>query len=136
MSNPIGRPTKYKPEYCDLLVSHMTEGFSFESFAAVVDTCKQTIYSWTKQFPEFLDAKNRSFAKCQLHWEKAGMEGMFMGGKDNPFNATVWVFNMKNRFGWRENPESIDRGELAKEKGYGLAFNLSKHPDEIEVGNE
>ena len=30
--NPVGRPTKYKPEYCEMLIEHMSEGLSFESF--------------------------------------------------------------------------------------------------------
>ena len=29
-----------------------------------------------------------------------------MGGKDNPFNSTIWIFNMKNRFNWRDKKET------------------------------
>jgi hypothetical protein len=99
----VGRPTKYKPEYCKLLIDHMAEGYSFESFAGIVGVSKQTIYDWLERHVEFLDAKRQAFAKSRLFWERAGISGMYMGGKDNPFNSTVWVFNMKNRFGWRDN---------------------------------
>jgi hypothetical protein len=105
-----GQPTKYRPEYCDLLIEHMRQGLSFESFAAIVGTHKQTLYNWCDARPEFLDAKKRATELCRLWWEKAGLGGMYMGGKDNPFNATVWLFNMKNRFGWRDKQEIEQKG--------------------------
>lgn len=82
----------------------MSEGYSFETFAAEVDTCKETIYAWTRKHPEFLDAKKRAEAKCQKWWEAQGRAGLFCG-KDEKFNATVWIFNMKNRFYWRDAKE-------------------------------
>ena len=103
---PGGRPTIYKPEYCQQLIEHMAQGLSFESFAGIIGTCTQTIYNWLDKHPEFLEAKKQAFAQNRVFWEKAGLNGMFMGGKDNPFNATVWVFNMKNRFGWADKKET------------------------------
>lgn len=104
MARKAGQPTKYKPEYCQLVIDHMSRGLSFESFAGVVGTCKQTIYSWMAKYPEFLDARNQADAKCRLFWEKCGIKGLFLGQQDK-FNATVWVFNMKNRFHWRDLQE-------------------------------
>lgn len=63
MARKAGQPTKYKPEYCQLVIDHMSRGLSFESFAGVVGTCKQTIYSWMAKYPEFLDARNQADAK-------------------------------------------------------------------------
>lgn len=101
-----GRPTKYKEEYCQKLIEHMESGFSYESFAGLVGVSKQTIYDWEKVNPLFLDSKRIAFEKSRLFWERCGIEGMFMGGKENPFNSTVWIFNMKNRFNWRDKVES------------------------------
>jgi len=101
-----GRPTLYKPEYCQMLITHMSEGLSFESFAGLVSVSRQTIYDWEKANPEFLDAKKLAMEKNRLFWEKVGVQGMFMGGKDNPFNSTVWIFNMKNRFNWSDKKET------------------------------
>jgi hypothetical protein len=103
--NPVGRPTKYKKEYCDMLIGHMKSGLSYETFGASIDVDRATVYNWEKSNPEFLDAKKRAFDQCQLYWEKAGNAGLYMGGKDNPFNATVWIFNMKNRFNWMDKKE-------------------------------
>ena len=70
-----GRPTSYKPEYCDMLIRHMRSGLSFESFAGVVGVSKQTIYDWEKVNPEFLDAKKKGAALSNLFWEKIGING-------------------------------------------------------------
>lgn len=110
----FGRPSKYKPEYCELLIDHMSKGLSFESFAGVVGTCKQTIYNWTEEFPAFLDAKSQATAKCRLWWEEAGLSGMFMGGKDNPFQSAIWVYNMKCRFRdeWTERKDVVLQAQV------------------------
>ena len=53
--------------------------------------------------------------KCQVWWERLGREACFMGGKDNPFNATVWIFNMKNRFKWSDRSEVNSTVSLSDE---------------------
>jgi transposase len=63
--HPGGRPTSYKPEYCEMLVEHMAQGLSFESFAAVTDTWKAALYDWVKTYPEFSNAKQRGTEKCK-----------------------------------------------------------------------
>jgi hypothetical protein len=108
-SKPVGRPTMYDPKYCEMLIAHMEQGLSFESFGGVIGHHKQTLYEWAQKFPEFGDAKRLGTEKSRLWWEKTGHAGMFMGGKDNPFNATIWVFSMKNRFGWRDRTEVIEK---------------------------
>lgn len=117
----VGRPTKYKPEFCKMLIEHMEQGFSYESFAGLIGVCKQTIYSFEKH-TEFLDSKKIAFEKNRLFWEKAGITGMFMGGKDNPFNSTVWVFNMKNRFNWSDKKETTHE---VSEQASKLIINLN-----------
>lgn len=101
-----GRPTLYKEEYCQQLIDHMGSGLSFESFAGLIGTCRDTLYNWKKEHSEFFDAHKKGIEKNLIWWEKVGLEGMFMGGKDNPFNAAVYCFNMKNRHGWKDRVES------------------------------
>jgi DNA-binding XRE family transcriptional regulator len=107
-----GRPTKYKEEYCDELISHMERGLSYESFAGYIGVSKQTIYDWEKANPEFLDAKKIAFEKCRLFWEELGIDNIIsqsssskdFGSESKSLNSTVWIFNMKNRFPeeWRD----------------------------------
>ena len=118
MANKVGRPSSYKKKYCKMLIEHMKGGLSYECFGAVIGHAKQTIYNWEKEHKEFLDAKRLAFNESRLFWERAGLGGMYMGGKENPFNATVWVFNMKNRFNWsdRTHVEQEQKVELSMKK--------------------
>lgn len=75
---PLGRPPEYDPKFCDLLLEHMAQGFSFESFAGVIGVCKKTLYNWTntKEYAPFLHAKDRGSELCRLWWEKLGIQGV------------------------------------------------------------
>ena len=63
-------------------------------------------YRFIAEEPEFSRTVKKCKLLCQQWWENVGQEGMFMGGKDNPFNATVYTFNMKNRFNWADRVEN------------------------------
>lgn len=99
-----GRPTKFKPEYCDALVDHMASGLSFESFAGVIGVTRSTVYEWVKAQPSFSDAKKLGESLALLWWEKISRSAVL--GEIDGFNATVFVFSMKNRFGWRDRVEN------------------------------
>lgn len=110
MANPKpkrgpGKPTKYRPEYCELIIHHMADGLSLDAFAAKVGVNIDTIHQWAKVHPEFKEAKKTAFSKNLIYWERMGIEGMT--GKVPGFNATVWIFNMKNRFKWRDREDAL-----------------------------
>lgn len=89
---PGGRPTKYRPEYCEQLVAHMSEGASLLSFAAEIDVDRSTLTEWAKVHPEFSAAVTRGKAKCAAWWERIG-RNLAMTGEGN---ATLVVFGLKN----------------------------------------
>ena len=106
-NSKVGRPSKFKKEYCNELVDHMEKGLSFESFAAVINVNRDTLYEWAKVHSEFSDAQKLGQEKSRLFWEQKGIDGLFNesfgeGQGSRSLNATVWIFNMKNRFGWRD----------------------------------
>jgi hypothetical protein len=113
-SNPEGRPTLYKPEYCQLIVDHMKEGNSVTSFAALVGVVKDTIYEWFKRYPEFADAFKKAKELEELWYEKAGKASMV--GKIPNFNSAVYIFHMKNKFGWRDRPDDIKITHVLEEQ--------------------
>jgi hypothetical protein len=103
---PGGRPTTYKPEYCELLIEHMGKGYSFESFAGTIDTHRGTLYRWEAAHPEFRDAKKAGLDKSLLFWERLGVHGA--SGKVKGFNPSAWIFNLKNKHLWRDKtPDEI-----------------------------
>lgn len=97
----LGRPQiKFKPEWCEMLIKHCAQGLSIECFAAEIDTTTPTLYQLFDRYPEFLNAKKKAEAKCRSFWEKMGVAGA--AGKLKNFQTGAWIFNMKNRFGWRD----------------------------------
>lgn len=98
-----GAPSKYKKVYCEGLVAHMKDGLSFESYAAIIDVHRDTLYEWVKVHKDFSDAKKKAVDHCMLFWERVGVAGAT--GKLPGFQTGAWVFNMKNRFSWTDRQE-------------------------------
>ena len=68
-----GRPTKYKTEYCELLINHMAAGYSFLSFAGLIRVNQDSLYEWERVYPEFSESKKRGFELSRLFWEGLGI---------------------------------------------------------------
>jgi hypothetical protein len=49
--------TQYKKEYCEKLIDHMKQGYSFESFGAEAHCSRKTLYNWMDENKEFAEAK-------------------------------------------------------------------------------
>lgn len=98
----LGRPTLYDPKFCEMLVEHMSKGFSYESFAGVVSVSLDTLYNWEHLNPDFSEAKKIAVNKCRIFWEQTGIHGAW-GGK--AFQPAVWIFQMKNKFKWTDRVE-------------------------------
>lgn len=91
----FGRPTKYKPEYCQMLIDHMSQGLSYESFAASISVSRETLYQWEKDQPDFSYSKKIAKGGSLLFLEKLGLNGA--QGKIKGFNVASWIFICKNR---------------------------------------
>ena len=92
----MSRPTDYDEKYCEMLIEHMAEGYSYESFGGIIEVCEKTLYNWESQHPEFLHSKNIGTQKSMVWWEKIGRSGMI---NEIPFfNDRIWRLNMINRF--------------------------------------
>ena len=124
------KPPKYRKEYCEKLIKHMSEGLSFETFGATLDdpVGRTTLYDWVKVYPEFEAAKKIAFDKCQIWWEKIGLDGLYRGGKENPFQAGLWSFNMAARFKWSNHTKT----EVTHNVTLESLVDESHDPDVIE----
>lgn len=97
-----GQPTKYKAEFCELLIEHMRQGLSFESFAGTAMVSRDSLYEWLKRHPEFSYAKKIGQDLGLKTLEQLGMA--LAAGKLQGSNS-AWIFIMKNRAGWRDKQE-------------------------------
>ena len=101
----FGRPTRYEKKYNDMLIHHMEEGLSYESFAAILSVCRDTLYHWEKIHPEFGEARKIGKEKLLLFFEKTGRAGML--GKIPNFNASTFIFTAKNKIHWRDSVDQV-----------------------------
>lgn len=92
MANPVGRPTKYDPAYCEAVIEHMRDGASLTSFAASIMVARSTINEWIDNHPEFSEAVKIGKAVCAAWWETVN-RGLAMGEAGN---ATSCIFGLKN----------------------------------------
>lgn len=142
MTKPIMGPAiikegKYSQDLCIKLIEDGKLGYSFEAFASVAGVTKQTLHNWVKEHPEFALAKAIGLEHCRRYWEDSGRKGQYLG-KD--FNATVWIFNMKNRFHWIDkidqninanlNVEKLSDEELRKLTEEAIKFLKDTKPNE------
>ena len=70
--NPMPRPTKYDPSYCDKAIEWGKAGKSRTWIAAELDVIRETMYEWAKVHPEFSDALARAKLFEQRWWEDKG----------------------------------------------------------------
>lgn len=104
----VGRPSKYDPSMCDRIVALGAEGKSKAQIRRDLGIHHSTWGEWAGKYPEFTAAIKEADELSMAWWEDLGMDGINKGMK---FNATAYIFQVKNRFPWKYR----DRQEHAVE---------------------
>lgn len=102
---PAGRPSKYDPAFCERVIALGLEGKTLAEMAADLQIDRSTVKDWCETIPEFSRAVKQGLENAQAWWENNGRIATF-GGFEG-FNATSYIFQMKNRFraDWRDKSE-------------------------------
>lgn len=95
---PVGRPTKYRPEYGGQLIECMKRGAWLNSFAAQIGVSRGTLDLWVARHPEFAEAVAIGKAAAAAWWENVG-RGIAAGKIGGPGSANMVIFAMKNLSG-------------------------------------
>lgn len=121
--NPGGRPSLYKPEYCERVIELGEKGFSQCEIAVALGHPRTTMRSWADQHEDF--AKALAYAKeCeQAWWENVGRASL---GADR-FQAQVWKKSMESRF----KDDYTDRKELGGLGGGAIVINITSDDDAL-----
>lgn len=140
---PAGRPTKYKPEMCDRVIAMGKYGASRAEMALELDIDYTTLLDWEKQHEEFSHALKRSAQNSKGWWERLGRQSAV--GEVENFNATSFIFNMKNRFkeDWKDRhdlnhgsedgtmtpPPALDLSKISTEALAEIMAAADEEPD-------
>ena len=97
----IGRPTKYKEEFCQLAEDLLSQGKSLIHLAKSCGVHRDSIHEWRKKHPSFSDSVKKGLELSELWWMDQAQDNLH----SKTFNAVLWYMNMKNRFGWADKKE-------------------------------
>jgi len=91
---PVGRPSKYKPEYCERIIKLGKEGYSHAELAADLEVDKASMYRWAEEHEDFRTALHAAKTFEQAWFEREARSNM----KNRDFNANLWYRSAASRF--------------------------------------
>jgi hypothetical protein len=97
-ANREGRPSEYRPEYCQAIIDAMAEGISLTAFAGVIGVSKDTVYEWIKRHSDFSDAWSRAKPKRVLHLERK----LLRARKGAETTAAIFALRNADPTEWRD----------------------------------
>ena len=86
----FGRPTLYKPEYCEAVIAFMADGYDLTAFAGSIDVCRETLYVWMEAHKDFFDAVK--IARCKRSF---ALQRKLLNTKIG-VGVTAAIFGLKN----------------------------------------
>jgi hypothetical protein len=151
----VGRPTKYKPEYCQKIIEYFNvdyfittyeqkmsasgavedievikpnrfrtlAGFAARELGVDPDTLKE----WRDKYPDFSAAYRQAKA---IQRDMINAHAMSGG-----YNASFAKFMLVNNHNMKDKSEVVSENTNHNNNSYGLAFDLSKSPEELEKEN-
>lgn|SRR5574343_730380 len=120
----VGRPSLYKPEYCQVVMDMGREGKSFAQMAAALDIDKDTLYHWRTQHEEFSVALSRARTYAQAWWETKGQDGL----SNRDINPGMYKIAMAARF--PDDYSDRSKVELTGANGGPIKSEVTMTPDE------
>ena len=91
---PVGRPSKYKPEYCERILEMAAEGAGMAEYAAEFGIDRTTLFDWRDSHEEFSTALTRAKILEQAWFEREARMNM----RNKEFNSNLWYRSVLSRF--------------------------------------
>lgn len=102
-----GRPPKitkvWADKQADVLADMFREGQGVAEVCAGLNICKNSFYKAIDISANFSDAYKRGCELSEAWWTRLGRDG---ASKMVDIQPATWIFNMKNRFDWREKQDN------------------------------
>jgi hypothetical protein len=104
----VGRPSAYRPKYCELIIGAMAKGLSAEAGAAAIGISARSLFYWQREHAEFLQAIQEGRQKALLFWEQLAI-GLATG---QPGHAQIVSLALRNRsraaHGWNNYTVQVE----------------------------
>ena len=124
--NPVGRPSKYDPIYCNKVLEYGALGKSFEQMSALMGIGITTMKRWREEFEEFRTALEDAQALSQTWWEDHAQSYLVEHKDGEKLNTGLWSRSMAARFpqnySERVKQEISGPGGSALKGGFTLEF--------------
>ena len=103
-----GRPTSYRPEFCQRVVALMAEGRSLDGCAPLLGVNPDSLYEWQKVHPQFSEAVRAGRAAATTFWENR----LLAVAHGEPGNAQAIQWALRNRSraasGWHHDSVKLE----------------------------
>ena len=96
--------TRYKPEFDALAIELLQEGKSIYAMAADMGVSVDEVGAWRRKHSSFDQCIKKGLILSQAYWEEIARQNI-ISPTPGRFNVALWIFNMKNRFGWADRQD-------------------------------
>jgi hypothetical protein len=105
----FGRPSQYRPEYCQRAIDYMRQGYSVTALAGHLEVSKDTVYDWINRYPDFCHAVSMGRAA-----RVAALEHKLLSTSQG-VGVTAAIFALKNADPdeWQDRYQSEARVSVA-----------------------
>jgi hypothetical protein len=100
----VGKPTLYRPEYCQRAIEILAEMKSLQDVADEFSVNYATVFDWAVRIPEFKAAVAEGRRKGKNALMQKGLERTF---SSQPFRENTFKFLMAVMYGVRDKQEIV-----------------------------
>lgn len=121
---------KYDPKFCEMVVEHMSKGYTFTSFGAICKAGRPTMHEWVRDRPEFRDAVQRGqAARCKYHetllLAAQAKKKILVDGREVIPDKISCFFILKTGFYWEFG--ETQKHQIVGEDGQSSALVINMH---------
>jgi len=132
--NPVGRPSKYDPIYCNKVLEYGALGKSFEQMSALMGVGITTMKRWREEHEEFRTALEDAQALSQTWWEDHAQSYLVEHKDGEKLNTGLWSRSMAARF--PQNYSERVKQEISGPNGTQLKTGFVLTFEEPSNGND
>lgn len=134
VTNPVGRPSKYDPAYCNKVIELGKLGKSFEQMSSILGIGITTLKRWREEHEEFRASLEDAQGFAQTWWEDMAQSYLVESKDTEKLNTGLWSRSMAARF--PKNYSDRVKQEISGPEGAPLKTGFVLTFEEPNNGND